>query len=60
MLQLTLGPQRIVNAVSLTHDADAPAPQKQEVPVDNNDLEIEVSPEVLQRTADEARSLMKL
>ena len=59
-LRLTLGPQRIVNAVSLTHDADAPPVPKQEVLIDNNDLEIEVSPEVLNQTADQARSLMKL
>lgn len=59
-LQLRLGPQRIANAVSLTHDPDAPVAKKQEVTVDNNNLEIEVSPEVLRQTAEEARSLMKL
>ena len=58
-LQLSLGPQRIVNAVSMTHDPDATV-VKQEVLVDNSNLEIEVSPEVLKKTADEASSLMKL
>lgn len=59
-MRLMLGPQRIVDAVSLTHDPDAPAAIKQEVPVDNNNLEIEISPEVLRQTATEASSLMKL
>lgn len=59
-VRLMLGPQRIVNAVSLTHDPDAPVPPKQEVPLDNENLEIEVSPDVLKQTAEEASSLRKL
>jgi len=59
-LRLSLGSQRIVNAQSLTFDADAPAKPKEEVSLTNGDLEINLSPEVLGQAAQRASSLIKL
>lgn len=59
-LRLSLGSQRIVNAQSLTFDADAPAKPKEEVPLSNGDLEINLSPEVMGQAAQRASSLIKL
>lgn len=58
-LRLALGAQRIANAQSLTHDPDAPV-VKQEVSVNNDDLEIKLSPDVLKQTAEQASALIKL
>lgn len=59
-LRLALGSQRIVNAESLTHDADAPPPVKEEVPLTNDNLQINLSPEVLSQEAQRAGALIKL
>jgi type VI secretion system VasD/TssJ family lipoprotein len=59
-LRLSLGSQRIVNAQSLTFDADAPPKPKEEVPLTNGDLEIKLSPEVMGQAAQRANSLIKL
>jgi len=59
-LRLGLGAQRIVNAVSLTHDADAPPSPKEEIPKTNGNLEINLSPEVMSQAAQRAGSLIKL
>lgn len=59
-LRLALGSQRIVNAESLTFDADAPPKPKEEVPLTNGDLEIKLSPEVMDQAAQRASSLIKL
>ena len=59
-LRLALGSQRIVNAESLTHDADAAPPAKEEVPLTNDNLQINLSPEVLNQAAQRASSLIKL
>jgi hypothetical protein len=57
---LGLGAQRIVNAVSLTHDADAPPSPKEDIPKNNSNLEINLSPEVMNQAAQRAGSLIKL
>lgn len=59
-LRLGLGAQRIVNAVSLTHDADAPPSPKEDIPKTNGNLEINLSPEVMNQAAQRAGSLIKL
>jgi predicted component of type VI protein secretion system len=59
-LRLGLGAQRIVNAVSLTHDADAPPSPKEDIPKNNSNLEINLSPEVMNQAAQRAGSLIKL
>lgn len=59
-LRLGLGAQRIVNAVSLTHDADAPPSPKEEIPKTNGSPEISLSPEVMNQAAKRAGSLIKL
>ena len=59
-LRLALGSQRIVNAESLTHDADAPPQPKEEVPLTNDNLQINLSPEVMNQAAQRASSLIKL
>lgn len=59
-LRLALGSQRIVNAESLTHDADAPPQPKEEVPLTNDDLEINLSPEVMNQAAQRAGALIRL
>lgn len=59
-LRLALGSQRIVNAESLTHDADAPPPPKEVVPLNNDNLEINLSPEVISQSAQRAGALIKL
>jgi predicted component of type VI protein secretion system len=59
-LRLALGSQRIVNAESLTHDADAAPPPKEEVPLTNDNLQINLSPEVMNQAAQRASSLIKL
>jgi len=59
-LRLALGSQRIVNAESLTHDADAPPKAKEEVIADNNNLQINLSPEVLNQASQRAGALIKL
>lgn len=57
--RLALGAQRIANAQSLTHDADAPVVE-QEVSVNNDNLEINLSPDVLKQSAEQASALIKL
>ncbi len=59
-LRLALGSQRIVNAESLTHDADAPPQPKEEVPLTNDNLQINLSPEVMNQAAQRASALIKL
>ena len=59
-LRLALGSQRIVNAESLTHDADAPPRPKEVVPLNNDNLEINLSPEVINQSAQRAGALIKL
>ena len=59
-LRLGLGAQRIVNAVSLTHDADAPPSPKEDIPKTNGNLEINLTPEVMNQAAQRAGSLIKL
>jgi type VI secretion system VasD/TssJ family lipoprotein len=59
-LRFALGSQRIVNAESLTHDADAPPPQKETVPMSNDNLEITLSPEVMTQAVQRAGALIKL
>lgn len=59
-LRLALGSQRIVNAESLTHDADAPTQPKEEVPLTNDNLQINLSPEVMNQAAQRAGTLIKL
>ena len=59
-LRLGLGAQRIVNAVSLTHDADAPPSPKEDIPKTNGNLEINLSPAVMNQAAQRAGSLIKL
>jgi predicted component of type VI protein secretion system len=59
-LRLFLGSQSIVNAEGLTHDADASPPPKEEVPLTNDNLQINLSPEVMNQAAQRAGSLMKL
>jgi len=59
-LRLGLGAQRIVNAMSLTHDADAPPSPKEDISKTNGNLEINLSPEVMNQAAQRAGSLIKL
>ncbi len=59
-LRLALGSQRIVNAESLTYDADALPKPKEEVPLTNDNLEINLSPEVMSQAAQRASALIKL
>jgi type VI secretion system VasD/TssJ family lipoprotein len=59
-LRLALGSQRIVNAESLTHDADAPPQPKEEVPLTNDNLQINLSPDVLNQAAQRSGALIKL
>jgi predicted component of type VI protein secretion system len=59
-LRLALGSQRIINAQSLTHDADAPPKTKEEVITDNENLQINLSPEVLNQASQRAGVLIKL
>lgn len=59
-LRVGLGSQRIVNAEGLTHDADAPPPAKEEVPLNNDNLQINLSPEVLNQAAQRSSALIKL
>lgn len=59
-LRLSLGSQRIVNAEILTHDADAPPKPKEDVPLNNDNLQITLSPEVLNQAAQRAGALIKL
>ena len=58
-LRLVLGSQRIVNAVSLTHDPDR-SPTKELLPTNNPPAEISVSPEGSNQTAPYSGSLIKL
>jgi type VI secretion system VasD/TssJ family lipoprotein len=59
-LRLALGSQRIVNAESLTHDADAPPQPKEEVSLTNDNLQINLSPEVMNQAAQRAGALIRL
>lgn len=58
-LRLALGGQRIVNAVSLTHDADK-LPTRELLPVSGVASEIPISAETLQRANPYQGSLIKL
>lgn len=58
-LRVALGPQSIANAQSLTHDPDAKV-KTQEVPLNNDNLEIKLSPETLKKSAEQASALIKL
>lgn len=59
-LRLALGSQRIVNIESLTHDADAPPLPKEELQLTNDNLQIVLSPEVMNQAAQRAGALIKL
>lgn len=59
-LRLTLGSQRIVNAESLTYDADAPPQAKEQVQLSNDNLQINLSPDVLNQAAQRSGALIKL
>lgn len=59
-LRLALGAQRIVNAESLTFDADAPPKPTEDVLLSNDNLQINLSPEVMNQAAQRAGSLLRL
>jgi len=58
-LRLRLGSQRIVNAQSLTYDAEKKI-VTETVPLSNERLEIELSPEALKQVAQESSAVIKL
>ncbi len=58
-LRLQLGIQSIVNAESLTYDADAKV-ATEKVPLSNANLEIKLSPDVLKQSAQESSAVIKL
>ena len=58
-LRLQLGIQSIVNAESLTYDADAKV-VIEKVPLSNANLEIKLSPDVLKESAQESSAVIKL
>lgn len=58
-LRLQLGIQSIVNAESLTYDADAKV-ITEKVPLSNANLEIKLSPDVLKESAQESSAIIKL
>ena len=58
-LQMVLGSQRIINAKSLTYDADKKV-VLETVPLSNEKLEVELSPEVLNQVAQESSAVIKL
>lgn len=58
-LRLQLGIQSIVNAESLTYDADAKV-VTEKVPLSNANLEIKLSPDVLKQSAQESSAVIKL
>ena len=58
-LRLQLGIQSIVNAESLTYDADAKS-VIEKVPLTNENLEIKLSPEILKESAQESSAAIKL
>lgn len=58
-LKMVLGSQRIINAQSLTYDADKKV-VLETVPLSNEKLEVELSPEVLNQVAQESSAVIKL
>lgn len=58
-LRLLLGTQTIINAESLTYDAEAKA-VIEKVPLSNENLEIKLSPDVLKESAEESSAAIKL
>jgi hypothetical protein len=58
-LRLLLGTQSILNAESLTYDAEAKA-IIEKVPLNNENLEIKLSPDVLKESAEESSAAIKL
>jgi len=58
-LRFLLGTQSIVNAETLTYDADAKV-VIEKVPLSNENLEIKLSPDVLKESAEESSAAIKL